>query len=443
MSHPMKDQPKIEFQRRRRQLMRMMGEGTIAVLPSASEHIRNRDVEYPFRQDSDFMYLSNFNEPESVIVLIPGREQGEFVLFCRERDPLMETWNGRRAGQEGAVERFGADDAFPIGDIDDILPGLLEHCHTVYYTLGRDSEFDQRMMGWVNQLRAQLRSGTHVPHEFINLSFLLHDMRLYKTASEVKMMKAAAQVAVTAHRRAMQTCKPGMFEYEVEAEILYEFRKAGTEPAYSSIVGGGENGCILHYTENNCELKDGDLLLIDAGAEYRGYASDITRTFPVNGTFSPVQREVYDIVLRAQHAAFDQAKPGNHWDDPHLAAVAELTKGLIEIGLLKGDLETLIKEEAYRPFYMHRTGHWLGLDVHDVGDYKVGDTWRTLEPGMALTIEPGLYIPAGSKDVPEKYWNIGIRIEDDVVITKDGCQVLTSAVPTDPVAIEKLMARPL
>lgn len=436
----MKHLPKIEFQRRRRQLMRMMGEGTIAVLPSANERIRNRDVEYPFRQDSDFLYLTGFNEPESVIVLIPGREQGEFVLFCRERDPLMETWNGRRSGQEGAVDNFGADDAFPISDIDDILPGLLEHCHTVYYTLGRDGEFDQRMMSWVNHLRSKLRSGTHVPHEFINLSFLLHDMRLFKSSAETRMMKEAAKIAVTAHKRAMQTCMPGMYEYQVEAEILYEFRKAGTEPAYSSIVGGGENGCILHYTENNCELKDGDLLLIDAGAEYQGYASDITRTFPVNGKFSPEQRALYDIVLKAQHAAIDQAKPGNHWDDPHTAAVQELTAGLLELGILEGDLKTLIEENAYRPFYMHRTGHWLGMDVHDVGDYKVGDEWRTLEPGMALTIEPGLYIAAGMEGVDEKYWNIGIRIEDDVIITKDGCQVITAGVPTDPVKIEKLMA---
>lgn len=423
--------------------MRMMGEGTIAVVPSAAEHIRNRDVEYPFRQDSDFLYLSNFAEPESVLVLIPGREQGEFVMFCRERDPLMETWNGRRAGQEGAVEHYGADDAFPINDIDDILPGLLEHCHTVYYTLGKDGEFDKRMMGWVNHLRSKLRSGTHVPHEFVNLSFLLHDMRLFKSSAEIGMMKDAAKVAVKAHKRAMQACEPSLFEYQVEAEILYEFRKAGMEPAYPSIVGGGENGCILHYTENTSELKDGDLLLIDAGAEHGGYASDITRTFPVNGKFSEAQREVYDVVLRAQHAAIEAAKPGNHWDDPHTAAVRELTKGLLELGILEGDLEKLIEDNAYRPFYMHRTGHWLGLDVHDVGDYKVGDTWRELEPGMALTIEPGLYIAAGSEGVDEKYWNIGIRIEDDVVITKDGCQVLTSGVPTDPKAIERLMAKPL
>lgn len=439
----MKKLAKIEFQRRRRQLMRMMGEGTIAVVPSASQLIRNRDVEFTFRQDSDFLYLSNFVEPDSVLVLIPGREQGEFVMFCRERDPLMETWNGRRAGQEGAVEQFGADDAFPISDIDDILPGLLEHCHTVYYTLGRDSDFDQRMMGWVNHLRTKLRSGTHVPHEFINLSFLLHDMRLFKSKGEIGMMKDAAKVAVTAHKRAMQTCEPGMFEYQVEAEILYEFRKAGMETAYSSIVGGGANGCILHYTENDCELQDGDLLLIDAGAEHCGYASDITRTFPVNGKFSEAQRQVYDVVLRAQHAAIEEAKPGNHWDAPHVAAVRELTAGLVELGILEGDLDTLVEEEAYRPFYMHRTGHWLGLDVHDVGDYKVGDTWRALEPGMALTIEPGLYIAAGAEGVDEKWWNIGIRIEDDVVITKDGCQVLTSGVPTDADAIERLMAKRL
>ncbi|MGV6857428.1 MAG: Xaa-Pro aminopeptidase [bacterium] len=436
----LKQLPKNEFLRRRRQLMRMMGEGTIAIIPSSSEKVRNRDVDYPFRQDSDFLYMTGFNEPESVMVLIPGREQGEYVLFCRERDALMETWNGRRAGQAGAVEQFGADDSFPIGDIDDILPGLLEHCHTVYYTLGKDGDFDRQLMDWVNQLRKKSRGGSGAPHEFINLDYLLHDMRLYKSRSEVRLMKEAARVAVAAHERAMRACRPNMFEYELEAEYLYEFRRNGTEPAYPSIVGGGENACILHYTENNCRLKAGELVLIDAGAEYQGYASDITRTFPVDGKFSPAQRDAYDVVLAAQKAAIAEVQPGKHWDEPHLAAVKVLTEGMLELGLLQGEYDALVEEGAYRKFYMHRTGHWLGLDVHDVGDYKVGDAWRLLEPGMALTVEPGMYIPAGSEGVPEEFWDIGIRIEDDVLVTKDGHEVLTEALVSEVDDIEAMMA---
>ena len=431
--------PLSEFTRRRKQLMRMMDRHAIAIIPAAPVRIRNRDAEYPYRQDSDFLYLTGFSEPEAVAVLVPGREHGEYVLFCRERDPVMETWHGRRAGQDGAIEQYGADDSFPISDIDEILPGLMEDRDTVYYTMGRDTDFDQKLMGWINRLREQVRAGAHPPHEFISLEYLLHDMRLYKSRSEVKAMKEAARIAVTAHRRAMQVCRPGMKEYEIEAELLYEFRRNGAEPAYQSIVGGGANGCILHYTENTDELKDGDLLLIDAGAEHLGYASDITRTFPVNGRFSDAQRELYEVVLEAQAAAIAKTVPGNHWNDPHMAAVKVLTRGLVELGLLKGKPAQLIKEGEYRRFYMHRTGHWLGLDVHDVGDYKLDEEWRLLEPGMVTTVEPGLYIPAGSKGVPKRYHDIGIRIEDDVLVTRDGHDVLTGAAPKDPDEIEDLM----
>ncbi len=433
--------PKSELQRRRRQLMRMMDAGSIAILPAAAQQIRNRDIEYPYRQGSDFLYLTNFSEPESVAVLIPGRPQGEYILFCRERDLAQETWHGRRAGQEGAVADFGADDAFPIDDIDDILPGLLEHRERVYYSMGNDPLFDRRLMDWVNQLRRKVRSGATAPHEFIDLEYLLHEMRVYKSRSEMRQMRAAAKVTVMAHIRAMQVCQPGMYEYEIEAEILHGFRSANMEPAYPSIIGGGENGCILHYTENASELKSGDLLLIDAGAECHGYASDVTRTFPVNGRFKPAQRKLYDIVLAAQLAAIKQCKPGNHWNDPHNAAVRVLTKGLMDLGILKGRLATLIKNEAYKPFYMHRTGHWLGMDVHDVGDYRFDEEWRVLEPGMVLTVEPGLYIAAHSKGVAKKWWNTGIRIEDDVLITSDGNEVLSEALPRDPDEIEALMAR--
>ncbi|HDP89935.1 MAG TPA: Xaa-Pro aminopeptidase [Thioalkalivibrio sp.] len=431
--------PLSEFTRRRKQLMRMMDKHAIAIIPSAPVRVRNRDAEYPYRQDSDFLYLTGFSEPEAVAVLVPGREHGEYVLFCRERDPVMETWHGRRAGQDGAIEQYGADDSFPISDIDEILPGLMEDRDTVYYTMGRDTDFDQKLMGWINRLREQVRAGAHPPHEFISLEYLLHDMRLYKSRSEIKAMKEAARIAVAAHKRAMRACRPGMTEYQIEAELLYEFRRNGAEPAYQSIVGGGANGCILHYTENRDELKDGDLLLIDAGAEHLGYASDITRTFPVNGRFSDAQRELYEVVLEAQAAAIEKTVPGNHWNDPHMAAVKVLTRGLVELGLLKGKPAQLIKEGEYRRFYMHRTGHWLGLDVHDVGDYKLDEEWRLLEPGMVTTVEPGLYIPAGSKGVPKRYHDIGIRIEDDVLVTKDGHDVLTEAAPKHPDEIEALM----
>ena len=428
-----------EFSRRRKQLMRMMGSDSIAIIPTAPMRTRNRDVEFPFRPDSDFYYLTGFAEPEAVAVLVPGRGHGEYLLFCRERDPQMETWTGRRAGTAGAVESWDADDAFPISDIDDILPGLLERCDRVFYTMGNDPAFDRRILEWVNRLRQGGRSGTRAPDEFISLEHLLHDMRLYKSRSEVRVMRTAAKVACSAHRRAMQACRPGMHEYEVESELLHEFRRAGMEPAYPGIVGGGDIGCILHYTANNSELLDGDLLLIDAGAEYDCYASDVTRTFPVNGRFSDAQRALYEVVLAAQLAAIKKVVPGNHWNDPHTAAVRVLTRGLIKLGILKGKPAELIRQEAYRRFYMHRTGHWLGMDVHDVGDYKVGGEWRVLEPGMVLTVEPGLYIPAGSRSVARKWWNTGIRIEDDVLVTKDGHEVLSAAAPKTVDEIESLM----
>lgn len=428
-----------EFARRRKQLMRMMGPGSVAVLPAAPERTRNRDVDYPYRQDSDFFYLTGFPEPEAVVVLIPGRKAAEFILFCRERDPVMETWNGRRVGTEGAMERYGADDAFPITDIDDILPGLLEGRERVYYTVGIFTEFDQRVIGWLNEIRRANRSGSRVPEEFVSLEHLLHDMRLFKSREEIKTMRKAMGISADAHQRAMQVCRPELTEYQLAAEIAHEFNRHGATLAYPSIVGGGANACILHYTENSERLRDGDLVLIDAGAEYDCYAADITRTFPVNGRFSPAQKAIYSLVLKAQRAAIKAVRPGNHWDDPHRQAVRVLTHGLVELGILKGQTRRLIREEAYRRFYMHRTGHWLGMDVHDVGDYKVGGQWRVLEPGMVMTVEPGLYIPAGSRGVAKKWWNIGVRIEDDVLVTKDGHEVLTEAAPKGIEEIEALM----
>jgi Xaa-Pro aminopeptidase len=305
--------------------------------------------------------------------------------------------------------------------------------------MGSRPQFDQRVMDWINRLREGARTGMRTPDKFVSLEHLLHDMRLYKSRSEIRVMRTAAKVACAAHRRAMQACCPGVREYEIEAELLYEFRRAGMVPAYSSIVGGGANGCILHYTENSAPLNDGDLLLIDAGAEYDCYASDVTRTFPVNGRFSEAQKALYEVVLAAQTAAIRKVRPGNHWNDPHEAAVRVLTRGLLKLGILKGKLAALLRKHAYRRFYMHRTGHWLGMDVHDVGDYKVGNEWRVLEPGMVLTVEPGLYIPAGSRGVARKWWNTGIRIEDDVLVTRDGPDVLTDAVPRTIAGIEALM----
>ena len=430
-----------EFSRRRRQLLKMLEPGDIAILPAANMKIRNRDAEYRYRPDSDFYYLTGFPEPEAVAVFIPGRKHGEYVLFCRERDPVMETWVGKRAGQEGACEEYGAADSFPINDIDDILPGLMENTARVFYTMGNNAKFDERVIKWVNTLRDKARSGVHAPGEFVGLDHVLHEMRLFKSATEVKAMRQAAKISVAAHQRAMRACQPGMHEYQLEAELQYEFTRHGSpSPAYCSIVGGGNNACTLHYIDNRDVLNDGDLVLIDAGAEYDYYASDITRTFPVNGTFSKAQKALYEVVLAAQSAAIAQVKPDNHWNDPHEAAVRAITEGLVDLGLLKGRVPTLIKNEAYKRFYMHRTGHWLGMDVHDVGDYKLGDEWRVLEKGMVLTVEPGLYIPLGSKGVAKKWQGIGIRIEDDVLVTKSGHDVLTGDLASTVDEVEALMA---
>jgi Xaa-Pro aminopeptidase len=428
-----------EFTRRRKQLMRTMGREAIAVLPSAPVRQRNNDVEYNYRQDSDFHSLTGFDEPESVAVLVPGRPQGEYILFVRDRNPEREIWDGRRAGPDGAVSNYGADDAFPITDMDEILPGLLESRARVYHTMGVYAEFDQRVMGWVNTLRSQARAGRHPPQEFAALDHVLHDMRLFKSKAEVALMRRSGRIAARAHVRAMQFAQPGVTEYQVMAELLHEFHSHNADISYHPIVGGGANSCVLHYRDNNQLLNDGDLLLIDAGCEYDFYASDITRTFPVNGRYTPEQRAVYEIVLAAQQAAFAEIYPGNHWNAPHDAAVRATTQGLVKLGLLKGRVPQLIKEGAYKAYFMHRTGHWLGMDVHDVGDYKVGDEWRVFEPGMAMTVEPGVYIAAGSK-APKRFWNTGIRIEDDVVVTAKGHEILTSDVPRDADEIERLMA---
>jgi len=427
-----------EFARRRKQLMSMVGEEGIAILPAAPVRMRSRDIEHRFRQDSDFYYLTGFAEPDAVAVLVPGRESGEYLLFCRERDSEKERWDGSRAGPDGAIEMHDADDAFPIDDIDDILPGIIESCTRVYYTMGMYSDFDARITDWVKSLRSRESRGVHTPQEFVALDHLLHDMRLYKSRAEIVALRKAARIAAAAHTRAMRFVRPGLREYEVEAEFVHEFRRNDAWPSYSPIVGSGANSCTLHYVDNTEQMRDGDLVLIDAGCEIDYYASDVTRTLPVNGKFTPEQRAVYEIVLEAQLAAIEKTRKGNHWNDPHDASVKVITKGLKKLGLLKGSFPNLIKNGAYREFYMHRTGHWLGMDVHDVGDYKVGDEWRLLEPGMVMTIEPGIYLPANRK-VPAKFRNIGIRIEDDVAVTSNGADVLSKGLAKEPDAVEALM----
>lgn len=430
-----------EFARRRQRLMSLMGSDSIAIIPSAQDVIRSRDTHYPFRQDSDFWYLTGYNEPDAVLVLLPGRDAAQVVLFNRERDPRMETWHGRRSGQDGAIAHFGVDDAFPIGDIDDILPGLLEGRERIYYALGAHARFDKQVMNWINALRDKVHLGAVPVGEIIDLRHLLHDLRLFKSAAEIKAMRHAALVSAQAHMRAMRFAAPGRTEAQTEAELLHEFALGGCRfPAYNSIVAGGEHACILHYVENDQPLKAGELLLIDAGAEYQGYAADITRTFPVNGVFTPEQRSIYELVLKAQAAAIAVIKPGVPWRLIHETSVAVLTEGLLALGILKGKLKELLASEAHKPYSIHKTGHWLGLDVHDVGDYQIGGESRELAPGMVLTVEPGLYFARGTKGLAKKWQGIGVRIEDDILVTKNGCEVLTAAAIKAPDDIEAWMA---
>jgi len=416
-----------EFKKRRQRLMRKMGKGSIAIVPTAPVRQRNSDVDHRFRPDSDFIYLTGFAEPEAICVLRPGHDEGEYLLFCRERDPEKELWDGLRAGLDGAKERYGADEAYPITELEQYLPKMLENHQRVFYAIGSHEEMDLLLPKWIRQVRNMARAGITAPKEIVALDHLLHRLRLIKSKTEIKAMKKSADIAADAHNRLMQTCKPDMSEHRLEAEFHYRCAlDDARELSYPSIVAGGSNACILHYTENDAVMQDGDMVLIDAGCEYDYYASDITRTFPVNGKFTTPQKALYQLVLDAQYAAIDKVKPGNHFNEPHEAAVKVLTKGLVKLGLLKGQPASLIKKEAYKKFFMHRTSHWLGMDVHDVGDYKVNDDWLCFEPGMVLTIEPGLYIAAGSKGVAKKWRGIGIRIEDDVLVTKDGNQVLSS-----------------
>jgi Xaa-Pro aminopeptidase len=417
-----------------------MGEGAL-ILATAPEAIRNRDAHYPYRFDSHFYYLTAFPEPEAVLVLVAGRDRkrARHILFCREKNEEREIWDGFRYGPQGAREVFGFDAAYPYSELDKRLPMLLENQPRLCYPFGADAAWDARVMGWINAVRGKARSGVTAPAVLADAHALIDEMRLIKDDHEVDLLQRAADISAQGHLAALRACKPGAGEWEIEAELLRTFRRGGCQgPAYTPIVAGGANACVLHYVGNDKMLRDGDLLLIDAAGEYLGYAADITRTFPVNGRFDAAQKDAYEIVLAAQAAAIEAVKPGNTWNAPHEAALKVLTRGLVDLKLLGGEVDGLIESEAYKPFYMHRTGHWLGLDVHDAGEYKRAGEWRVLESGMALTVEPGLYIRPG-KDVPKALENIGIRIEDDVLVTPDGRRVLTDAAPKTVDAIEEVM----
>ncbi len=427
----------VVYARRRARLAQAMGAG-IAILPTAPERIRNRDAHYGYRFDSYFYYLTAFPEPEAVLVLVGGATP-KSILFCRERNLEREIWEGFRYGPELAGELFGFDETHPISALDDIMVTLLENQPAFSYPVGADRLWDARAVRWLNCVREKARAGIAAPERIQDLRALIDEMRLVKDAGELATMRRAAAISASAHRRAMAAVHPGKFEHEIEAELLYEFRRAGAQaPAYGPIVAGGANGCVLHYVFNDSRLEDGDLLLIDAAAELDGYAADITRTFPVNGRYSGAQRDAYELVLAAQSAAIEKVRPGSGWNEPHDAAVRVLAQGLIDLKLLEGSLEEVLQKETYRRFYMHRTGHWLGLDVHDAGDYKRSGSWRALVPGMVLTVEPGLYIRAAA-DVAEAFHDIGIRIEDDVAVTGDGCEILTGEVPKSIADVEALM----
>ncbi len=425
------------FVRRRRDLMSLAEPGSVLVVPGARERLRNGDSHFAFRQDSDFLYLTGFDEPDAVLVLVPGRDAGEQLLFCREKDPARERWDGPRLGLDAARDRLAVDDAFPIEDLDEILPGLMEGRERIYHAVGRDPGFDRQVIEWRNQLRKQKRN-VRAPEDFIGLEHLLHELRLIKSADELKCMRRAAKISSDAHARAMRACRPGMTEAELTAELIHEFTRHGCPASYLPIVAGGANALILHYVKNDQPLPADGLVLIDAGCEVDGYAADISRTFPIGGRFTPAQRAVHDVVFAAQRAAIDRARPGNVFDDIHDTACRVLTEGLIDLGLLTGSLDDNLEQQHYRRFYMHKTGHWLGLDVHDVGDYRIDGQSRQLEKNMVTTVEPALYI-GFEDDIPEELRGIGVRIEDDIRVTDGDPENLTASVPAEAGAIEDWM----
>ena len=423
------------------EFMRRMDQKSVAIIPSAREATRSNDTQYRFRQDSDFYYLTGFEEPDSIAVVAPGREQ-KYTLFVRPRDPEQEIWVGRRAGVEGAKSEFGADEAYPVAEFETKLQDLLDGADKLYFRLGSYPDLDNTIIKQIAQMRSLNRKPIHPPRTIIDPATIVHEMRVLKSADEIELMQKAADIAAEAHVEAMKTVRPGMKEYEVEALIEQIFRRQGASgPSYTSIVGAGANATVLHYINNDGELRDGEMLLVDAGAEYKGYASDITRTFPINGRFSKAQREIYDLVLETQMSCVEMVRPGVTHDELKAHSVEMLTEGMVKLGLLKGEPEELIKEEKYKQFYMHGLGHLLGIDVHDVGIYYYDKQSRALEPGVVMTVEPGIYVAPNTKDIPEQYLGIGVRIEDDVLCTANGPQVLTTGVPKNADEIEALMAK--
>ncbi len=428
-----------EYQMRRNKLAEQLPADSVAIIPAAQELLRNGDSHYRFRQDSNFYYLTGFNEPDALLVLTSGKES-QSILFNRPHNPAEEQWTGKRLGQEGALRELSMNAAFPVASIAEELPNLLAGKAVVYYALGRNPQLEKKIRHAINTLKAQVRRGVKAPAALYDLEPLLGEMRLFKSDAEIDLMRQAARISVNAHKRAMQICQKMEYEYQLEAELVYEFSRQGCRStAYDSIVGGGENACILHYTENNQPLRPGDLVLIDAGGEFGNYAADITRTFPVNGRFSSEQKSIYELVLKAQKAGIAAIKPGIAWNSIQQIMIRILTTGLGELGILRGSVDELITHEAYKPFYMHNSGHWLGLDVHDSGSYRVNDQWRPLEPGMVLTVEPGLYISSGMHGVDKRWWGIGVRIEDDILVTQTAHEVLTAALPVEVDDIEALM----
>ncbi|HAT6348687.1 TPA: Xaa-Pro aminopeptidase [Legionella pneumophila] len=428
-----------EYKARRKKLAAQLPDDSVAVIPAAHEVLRSGDTHYRFRQDSDFYYLTGFNEPDALLVIIAGKDS-QSILFNRPRNPAEEQWTGKRLGQDGALQELGVQAAYPLSSIAEELPKLFSGKSAIYYDLGRNLSLEKKIRHVLSSLKAQVRRGIKAPELLCDLEPILSEMRLLKSDAELELMRQAARISVAAHKRAMQVCQKMEYEYQLEAELIYEFSRHGCRSvAYDPIVGGGANACILHYTENNKPLRRGDLVLIDAGGEYGSYAADITRTFPVSGTFSPEQKIIYELVLKAQKAGIAAIEPGLPWNHIQQTIIRILTEGLCDIGILKGDLEELIKNEAYKPFYMHNSGHWLGLDVHDVGRYKINNEWRPLEAGMVLTVEPGLYISAGMEGVDKRWWDIGVRIEDDILVTRAGYEVLTGDLPVNVDDIEALM----
>ncbi len=430
-----------EFKARRDKLLTQIGEKNAAILFSSEEFVRNGDVHFPFQQNSEFYYFTGFLEPESVAVFLPGRKEGEFVLFNRSRDPAIERWTGARAGQEGACKIVGADQSYDIEKINETMIELLSERKTLYYELGKQGKWDQQIMKWVSRLQDFNRKSLPCPTQLYDISVITHELRLFKSPSEIELLKKACEISAAAHTSLMEICKPDIYEYELEAKFDYEIHLQGARfNAYPTIAGGGANACVLHYVENKDKLKAGDLVLVDAGGEYQHYAADITRTYPVNGKFSEPQALIYDLVLDAQLAVIQTIKPGLPWNRLQKVAVEVLTQGLLELGILKGTLKSALEKNSYQEYYMHNIGHWLGLDVHDAGSYKKNGHWRELQCGMVLTVEPGLYLSRSEK-LDKKWWDIGIRIEDDVLVTEDGCEVLSDGVPKKRTEIESLMAR--